>query len=110
MIMSAPDAAGTGCVNDGARRYAMWYVIESPHTPEECLKALDEQLAKGPDILKKFYYGCKAGDHTGYALVDVKNVTDARNLVPSFLLNKARIVEVGIFTPEMIRSLHAKAA
>lgn len=86
------------------------YIVESPHTKEECLRALDEQLAKGPDILKKFNYGCKAGDHTGYAIVDVKNDMEARSLVPGFLLNKARIVEVDIFTPEVIRSLHTKAA
>ena len=88
----------------------MWYMIETPHTPEECLRALDEQLAKGPDILKKFYYGCKAGDHTGYAIVEAKSDMDARKLVPGFLINKARIVEVGLFTPEVIKSLHAKAA
>ncbi|MGE5172288.1 MAG: hypothetical protein ACM3MD_00510 [Betaproteobacteria bacterium] len=88
----------------------MKYMIETPHTKEECLRALDEQLAKGPDILKKFNYGCKAGDHTGYAIVDVKNDMEARSLVPGFLLNKARIVEVDIFTPEVIRSLHTKAA
>ncbi len=88
----------------------MKYMIETPHTKEECLRALDEELAKGPDILKKFNYGCKAGDHTGYAIVDVKNEMEARNLVPGFLLNKARIVEVDIFTPEVIKSLHSKAA
>lgn len=88
----------------------MKYMIEIPHTKEECLRLLDEQLAKGPDILKKFNYGCKAGDHTGYAIVDVKNERDARDLVPGFLLNKARIVEVDIFTPEVIRSFHTKAA
>lgn len=88
----------------------MKYMIEMPHTPSECLRALDEQLAKGPEILKQFNYGCKAGDHTGYALVDVKNETDARNLVPGFLINKARIVQVDIFTPDVIRSLHTKAA
>ncbi len=88
----------------------MKYMIETPHTKEECLKALDEQLAKGPEILKKFNYGCKAGDHTGYAIVDVKNEMEARNLVPGFLLNKSRIVEVDVFTPEVIKSLHAKAA
>jgi hypothetical protein len=88
----------------------MWYMIESRHTPEECLKALDEQLAKGPDVLKKFYYGCKAGDHTGYAIVESKSDMEARKLVPSFLINKARIVEVGMFTPEVIKSLHTKAA
>ncbi len=88
----------------------MWYMIKSSHTPEECLKALDEQLARGPDILKKFYYGCRAGDHTGYAIVDAKNEMEARNLVPGFLLDKTRIVQVDLFTPEVIKSLHAKAA
>jgi hypothetical protein len=88
----------------------MKYLIQTPHTKEECLKALDEQLAKGPDILKGFHYGCKAGDHTGYAIVDVKNEMEARSYVPSFLLSKARIVQVDIFTPEVIRSLHTRAA
>ena len=88
----------------------MWYAIQTPHTPDECVKALDEQLAKGPDVLKQFYYGCKKGDHTGYAIVDAKSNTDARNIVPSFLLNRSRIMEVDVFTPEVIRSLHTKAA
>ncbi len=88
----------------------MWYMIESRHTPEECLRALDEQLAKGPDILKKFYYGCKTGDHTGYAIVESKSDVEVRKLVPSFLLSKTRIVEVDVFTPEMIKSFHTKAA
>jgi hypothetical protein len=35
---------------------------------------------------------------------------EARKLVPIFLINKARIMEVGLFTPEVIRSFHSKAA
>jgi hypothetical protein len=86
-------------------------MIESPHKPEECLKALDEELAKGKDILDKFEFGCKAGDHTGYALVDADTRNDALNkYVPNFIQQKARIVEVGKFTPEMIKSFHSKAA
>lgn len=87
------------------------YMIELPHKPEECLKALDEELAKGKDILDKFEFGCKAGDHTGYALVDANTRNDALNkYVPNFIQEKARIVEVGKFTPEMIKSFHSKAA
>jgi hypothetical protein len=87
------------------------YMIESPHTPEECLRALDEELAKGKEVLDKIEYGCKAGDHTGYALVDAITRDDALNkYVPSFLQNKARVIEVGKFTPEMIKSFHSKAA
>lgn len=87
------------------------YMIELPHKPEECLKALDEELAKGKDILDKFEFGCKAGDHTGYALVDANTRNDVLNkYVPKFIEEKARIVEVGKFTPEMIKSFHSKAA
>ena len=86
------------------------YMIRSPHTKEECLRALDEELVKGKDILEIFDFGCKEGDHTAYAIVDVNSRNDALNLVPTFLQNKASIVEVGKITPEMIKSFHTKAA
>jgi hypothetical protein len=74
-------------------------------------QALDEELAKGKDVLNKFEFGCKTDDHTGYALVDANTRNDAlNNYVPNFIQEKARIVEVGKFTPEMIKSFHSKAA
>ena len=88
----------------------MKYMITSPHTEKECLRALDETLGKGPEILKKLSFGCMAGDHTGYALVDVKDEKEARSFIHGFLISKARIAPVTEFTPEVIRSFHAKAA
>ncbi|OGW47358.1 MAG: hypothetical protein A2078_14980 [Nitrospirae bacterium GWC2_57_9] len=88
----------------------MSYLIETPHNEAECLRALDEQLAKGTEVLNNFYYGCKTGDHTGYAIVDVESEGQAKKLVPDFLLDKSIITEVSRFTPEMIRSFHQKAA
>lgn len=82
------------------------YLIESPHTKEECLKALDEILAKGPSILDKFDWGCQAGDHTGYAVVDVDGEPAVRSMIPTFLHSKTRIVKVDKFSPEQIRSFH----
>jgi hypothetical protein len=86
------------------------YLIETPHKAEDCLKALDEELAKGPKVLEKFEYGCMAGDHTGYAIIDAKNREDAVKLVPTFLQDSAKIIEVAKFTPAMISSFHQKAA
>ncbi len=82
------------------------YVIESSHTPEECLSALDELLARGPDILEKFIWGCAHGEHTGWAYVDVKNKEDAIDLLPKSL--NAKITEVSKFSPEQIKSFHEK--
>jgi len=86
------------------------FIIETPHKAEDCLRALDEELAKGPEVLGKFDYGCAAGDHTGYALIDAESRVDAVKLVPTFLQASAKIGEVGKFTPDMIRSFHKKAA
>jgi hypothetical protein len=62
----------------------MTYVVQIPHAKQECLRALDEQLAKGPDVLKKVFYGCKAGDQTGYAFVDGKDEGEARKMYQPF--------------------------
>ena len=86
------------------------YLIETPHKAEDCLKALDEELALGTKVLGKFEYGCMAGDHTGYAIIDAKTREDALKIVPTFLQSGAKIVEVAKFTPAMIRSFHQKAA
>ena len=86
------------------------YLVESPHTPEECLRSLDEVLAMGRDRLAQCDFACAAGGvHTAWAIVDADSESAARNnWVPSFLRSKARIVEVGKFTPEQIESYHKK--
>jgi len=86
------------------------YLITSRHEPADCLRALDEELAKGSNVLDKFVYGCKDGDHTGYAIVDVKTMSDALALVPGFLQELACITKVDKYTPAEIKSFHAKAA
>jgi len=86
------------------------YLIASKHTAEDCLRALDETLAKGPKLLEQFVYGCKDGDHTGYALVDVKNKSEALAMIPDFLQDDACITKVAHFTPVEIRAFHEKAA
>jgi hypothetical protein len=82
------------------------YLIESPHTKEECLQALDDTLARGPEFLAKFNWGCMSGEHTGWAVVEAGSETAARSLVPVVVRSKARVIEVGKFTPEQIKSFH----
>ncbi len=82
------------------------YLIESPHTKEECLQALDETLALGSDVLAQYQFGCMDGDHTGWAIVEAGSKEEARRMVPAAVRAKARIVELTSFTPEQIRSFH----
>lgn len=82
------------------------YLIESPHTEEECLQALDETLAKGSDLLAKFDWGCMASEHTGWAVVEAGSESAARNMLPAFVRSKARVVKVTKFTAEQIKKAH----
>lgn len=84
------------------------FMITSPHTKEECVRALEETLAEGEDVLEKFEFGCKSGDHTAYGVFEAANENSARRFVPGFLRPKARFVEVVRFSPEQIRAIHAK--
>lgn len=84
----------------------MKYLLETPHTKQECLREMNEVLAEGQDVLNKFYWGCNSGDHTGYAIVDAQSENEAKRFVPGFFRNKARAIGISQMTPEKIRSLH----
>ena len=85
------------------------FMIESPHTKEECSQTLEATLKEGEDALKKFAWGCMSGDHTAYAMVSVSSEMEARDMVPSLVRAKARVVKVDRFTPEQIRAMHKAA-
>jgi hypothetical protein len=84
------------------------YLVTSPHTPEECLKALDEVSAMGPKTLAKYHWGCLAGDHTGYAMIDAASEEDALKTVPAEIRSKAKAEKVTTFTVAQIKDLHKK--
>jgi hypothetical protein len=74
------------------------------------VRAIDATLTRGTSVLDKFVFGCKEGDHTGYAIVDVKSLSDALAMVPDFLQESACVTRVDKFTAADIRAMHAKAA
>ena len=83
------------------------FIIESPHTKEECLTALDQALAD--NNLSTFKYGCGSGDHTAYALVSASSESEARRLVPRLVRDKAHVRPVGPITAEQVRQYHTAA-
>lgn len=82
------------------------YMVESSHTKEECVRALDEIKDREPKILDKMEFGCMAGVHTGWATVEAGNESEVKNMIPDDLREKTRVVEVSKFTPEQIESFH----
>ena len=82
------------------------YLIETPHTDEECLGLLDQILAAG--YLHNFDWGCTAGDHTGWTIVEAENLEQAKLAVPTMVRAKARVVRLNKFTDEDVQRLHTE--
>ena len=83
------------------------YLIITTHTPEQCLNRLDEYVAKAPDLLQEFDWGCKVGDHSGYAVVKAADERAARSMLPSEEeRQRDRIIQLNKFTPQEIKELH----
>jgi hypothetical protein len=82
------------------------FLIAAPHTPEECRRALDEVMARGPEELARYDWGCADGDHTGYAVVEAGSKAAVEATIPAFLRSRAKIVELRRYTLEQVRSLH----
>jgi hypothetical protein len=68
------------------------FIIESPHPVEKCEQVIQDLYAAG--YLHHFEWGCKDNDHTGWAIVEAENAEDARQIVPWYLRDKARIVHL----------------
>lgn len=68
------------------------YIIESPHTVENCKQAVQDIHAAG--YLHHFEWGCKDEDHTAWAIVEAETAENARQMIPWYLREKARVVRL----------------
>ncbi|MBI3163843.1 MAG: hypothetical protein HYZ24_04110 [Chloroflexi bacterium] len=68
------------------------YIIESAHPIEKCDQVLHDLFAAG--YLHHFEWGCKDNDHTGWAIVEAESLEDAKQIVPWYLRDKARVVRL----------------
>jgi len=71
------------------------YLIETPHTAEECLDLIKVLNAQG--YLWNFDWGCKAGIHSGWATIEAESEVQARLAVPPLVRARARIVTLNKF-------------
>jgi hypothetical protein len=84
------------------------YLLIMPHTPEQCLAALDAMEAASPQLLAKTDWGCMGGDHTGYLVVQAASEQAALNMVPANERAQAKAIKLNKFTEEQIKSFHKK--
>ena len=71
------------------------YLIETPHSAEECLALLKQVNAQG--YLRHFDWGCSARIHTGWAIIEAEDEKQAMMAIPPLIRAKARVVRVNKF-------------
>jgi hypothetical protein len=80
------------------------YLVESTHTAKDCRHAVEQFIIHGHII--NFEWGCEAGVHSSWAIVETENESQALMTVPSLLRPKARAIRLNKFTPEKIQAYH----
>jgi hypothetical protein len=80
------------------------YLVIAPHSPEECLSALDGLVEEKK--LDKWDFGCMGGDHTGYLVTRAGSTEEALASVPANQRAKARVVELNKFSEAQVKSFH----
>ena len=78
------------------------FMIISPHTHEECTMVVKQTLAIG--YLTHFFWGCKSGDHTGYAMIEAENENEALYAIPTIIRNKGKAIGVIQFDPDKVKN------
>jgi hypothetical protein len=80
------------------------YLIETPHTARDCLRLVEQIRAMG--YLFNFVWGCKSGEHCGWAIIDAENEAQARLVVPPLVRGKARVIKLTKFKADETKPLH----
>jgi len=84
------------------------YLIETPHTVPECLDLVKLLNAQG--YLWNFDWGCKAGIHSGWVIIEAENEAQARLAVPPLVRSRARIIKLNKFDAVTIEDYEKQQA
>ena len=71
------------------------YLIETPHQQEDCAHLIKQVHAAG--YLVHFDWGCMAGVHSGWAIIEAENEAQARHAVPPLVRGQARVTKLNKF-------------
>ena len=80
------------------------YLVESTHTEKDCHHVIEQFIYHG--YIHNFDWGCADGVHTGWAILESEDETQALLSVPAHLRSQARAIRLSKFTPEKIQETH----
>lgn len=77
------------------------FLVVSPHTKEDCMAVVKQTLAIG--YLTHFQWGCKAGEHCAWAMIEAENEKEALLSVPTIIRDKSRAIKIVQFDPKDVQ-------
>jgi hypothetical protein len=83
------------------------YLLTVPHTEEDCVSELDSVFGHSKELLSRFDWGCKGGEHVGWVIIEAANASVACSMLPLSVRNKAQVHQLNKFSPEDIQGFHA---
>jgi hypothetical protein len=87
-----------------AKAQKVTYLLEAPHTPEECLNLMDE--VNKSKQLSEWQWGCMDGNHTGYRMVQATSEQAALAMVPENVRGKAHAYKVTKMSAKELEAAH----
>ena len=83
------------------------YLIQDSHEPSHvaCVRALDAFMRAGAHYLTNAEWGCLAGEHTAWIMVEADDDYQALLMVPPVIRRTAQVTRLNRFTPQEIRDL-----
>jgi hypothetical protein len=89
------------CLRD---RLMQRFLIETPHNELNCKLLLSQVETMG--YLHSFDWGCEAGVHSGWAIIEAESEAEARLAVPSVVRHEARVIPIIKYSSEQARKKH----
>ena len=84
------------------------YLVELPHTKEDCVAALDSVVAHSHSLMDRIDWGCGEDVHTGWLVIEAQDANAAKAMVPTNIRDTAKAVQLVKFTPEQVKAFHDK--
>ena len=82
------------------------YLVELPHTKEDCLEALDSVVAFSHSLMDRIDWGCGDDVHTGWLLIEAQDAEKACMMLPTNIRDRAKATQLVKFTPEQVMAFH----
>jgi hypothetical protein len=80
------------------------FLVESPHDAADCRLIVSQVQALG--YLHNFDWGCDAGVHCGWAIIEADSEAEAGLAVPMLVRRQARVVPIVKYSPDQARQSH----